>query len=147
LYELPHITSHYCPNTTPRIPRDIRQFVHHLGLSPPSALPFLPPPCVHSLAPLSLSSGGSAGQSDWERGGRPYCTTCCLGHVPSVGVMPRWISAPASWGGAGRRQDSPSLRRPWWTATRAGSGHIPLNNPAGGGSGGYCGYTSWVYHR
>jgi hypothetical protein len=53
---------------------------HELAIIPSPllcwALPFLPPPCADSLAPLSLSSDGPAGRSDWKRGGRPSCTVC-----------------------------------------------------------------------
>jgi hypothetical protein len=81
---------------------------------------------VDSPAPLSLSSGGAAGRSDWERGGRPPCTGSSLGSFPVFGSMPCRSSQPSSSGSHGRSPSSSSSLRPWWARVGSRSGRSPL---------------------
>jgi hypothetical protein len=78
--------------------------------SPPLLSRLSPRRGVDPPAPLSLSSSGSAGRSDWERGGRPLCTGSSLGCSPVSGGLPCWSFSPSSSGSDGRRpSSSPSL--------------------------------------
>jgi hypothetical protein len=79
-------------------------------------------------APLSPSSGGLAGRSDWERVGRILYIACSVGVASNLGAL-SWCFEPASAGGAGRRQDRSPLWRPWRTAGRAGSSRSASNKP------------------
>jgi hypothetical protein len=100
-----------------------------LSLSPLPPSTRLPKVPGAPLVPLSPSSGGLAGRSDRERGGRPPCTARSLGLPPGFGGMPQPSFTSASLGGAGRRQAPLPLRRPWRVAARAGSGPSSRNNP------------------
>jgi hypothetical protein len=94
---------------------------------PPTRLSLVP---GASPAPLSPSSGGLAGRSDQERGGRPPCTACRFGFDSDFGGLP-WLSfTSAPSGGADGRRAPPPLLRPWRAAARAGSGLSSMNKPA-----------------
>jgi hypothetical protein len=90
---------------------------------------------VDLAAPLSLASGGLAGRSARERGGRPPCTASSLGvFLGRFGVLSRSPS-PASSGGVGQRWDPLPRRRPWRAAAGAGSDLGFFNKPGSGRSG------------
>jgi hypothetical protein len=85
---------------------------------------------IDSPFPLSLSSGGSAGRSDWERGGRYPCTGSSLGSVHGFGGLPCWSPTPTSSGDADRRPVSFPLRHLRWTTVVTGSRRSSSNKPA-----------------
>jgi hypothetical protein len=99
-----------------------------LGVSLLAPASLLPTPAeLTRRPPLSPSSGGLAGRSGGERGGRPPCKACSLGFVSSFGSMPSRSCAPTFLGDAGRRREPLPLRRPWWAAGRASSGQSSSN--------------------
>jgi hypothetical protein len=75
-----------------------------LPLSPLTPPATEPSGGVDPPAPLSPSSGGSAGRSDRERVGRPPCTARSVGFPPCFGGLPRQSSTLAPTGGAGGRR-------------------------------------------
>jgi hypothetical protein len=79
-------------------------------------------------APLSPSSGGLAGQSDRERGGRPLCTASLIGVPSSLGVFPFECFKPVSLGCIGQRRGPYPLRCPWWITARVGTGRGTLKS-------------------
>jgi hypothetical protein len=99
-----------------------------------SLFPLLPPPSlplrvqVCPPTPLSPSSSGLAGRSDWERGSRTSCIACSLGLARSSGALPCCLK-PALTGGVGRRRGRSPLWRPWRTAVRDGSSRSASNKP------------------
>jgi hypothetical protein len=105
------------------------------GSSPPLPSPLVPPrPCIDPPAPLSLSSGGLAGRSGGERGGRPPCIVCRIGCFLGAGPLPCLSCSPAPPGGAGRRQAPLPHRHPCRAVAGAGSGLSSSNKPARSGS-------------